>query len=544
MELIKVLKNLNFSINVKNYLFFMVLGISIFSIIPLFTVIINSSVLNFDYSILNNYVFLKFFTNSFIILFFVLILTFIFGVFSAYLVTFYTFFGSTFFKYSLILSFAIPPYIFGFSISAFFENFGIGYSLINFFSETNNGNNYLPNFSPITNVIISLSFTLYGYVYLLLITSFTNQSANLIDLGKSMGFSTIKQFMKIIIPCAKPSIFIGLSLVAMETLADFGTVSYFGVSTFTTGIYNSWFIFDDLRTSNLLSLILLSFVLVFFIIEHFSRKNSKFHFLKNDGKNKKTKLSGSKSFFAFFFCFSLFGISFIFPFSQMIYWSFKFPEYLKSLDILKLNFNTFILIFCTSTILILFSIIVNFGNRVLKNSFLNFLSNLSISGYAIPGIIISVSIISFISYLSSLLNINLKSLFIGSFIGLVLGYFFRFYTISFNAIKSNYLKINYSIDESSYLMGFSKMKTFSKVHWPIMRKDIFFIFVLIALEIIKELPITLILRPFNFETFSTKAYNFASQDLIEAASIPSMFLIFWASFFILISLKYFFEDKK
>ena len=146
--------------------------------------------------------------------------------------------------------------------------------------------------------------------------------------------------------------------------------------------------------------------------------------------------------------------------------------------------------------------------------------------------------------MSSLTNINFKTIFIGTFSGLILGYFFRFYSIAYNGIKSNFLKINYSIDESSYLMGFNKFKTFSMVHWPIMKKKISFIFILIAIEIIKELPITLILRPFNFETFSISAYNFASQDLIEAAAIPSMFLIFWTSIFILISFKYFFDDNK
>ena len=471
-------------------------------------------------------------------------MTFIFGVFSAYLVTFYKFYGVNFFKYSLILSFAIPPYIYGYSMSAFFENFGIFYSLFNFFFEIEDANKFLPKLSPLTSIIISLSLTLYGYVYLISRTSFSSQSANLIDLGRSMGFSNFKIFLKIIVPCARPAIFIGLSLVAMETLSDFGTVSYFGVSTFTTGIYNYWFIFDNLKMANFLSLILLFFVLILFAIENSMRKNSRFHSLKNDGRKQKIFLSGFKGFMAFLFCFGLLGISFILPFFQMIYWSLKFPEYYESLNILELNINTFLLIFCTASILILFALITNFGNRVLKNKFLGFISNLSISGYAIPGIIISVSIISFFSILSDMTEINFKNVFIGSIFGLVLGYFFRFYAISFNGIKSNYLKINYSIDESSYLMGFTRFKTFSEVHWPIMQKNIFFIFVLIALEIIKELPITLILRPFNFETFSTKAYNFASQDLIEAASIPSLFLILWTSIFILISLNYFFDNRK
>ena len=121
--------------------------------------------------------------------------------------------------------------------------------------------------------------------------SFLNQSANLLDLSKSLGFSSLKQLFYVVIPCARPAIFVGISLVAMETLADFGTVSYFGVSTFTTEIYNTWFVFDDLKKSNLLSLILLIFILFFFVIENISRKNSKFHQLKNDSSNYK-KLTG------------------------------------------------------------------------------------------------------------------------------------------------------------------------------------------------------------------------------------------------------------
>lgn len=525
-------------------LFFLILGISTFSIIPLFTIILNSTVINLDFEYLEIIEFSNYLKNSLFILFFVVLLTFFLGVSSAYIISFLKFPGVRFFKYALILSFAIPPYIFGYSISAFFENFGTAYSLINFMSETEFANNSLPKLSPYTNAIISLSFTLYGYVYLLTTTSFLNQSSNLIDLGKTIGFSPLKIIFKIVLPSARPAIFIGLSLVAMETLSDFGTVSFFGISTFTTGIYNSWFIFDDLKTSNFLSLLLLSFVLIFFIIEGVSRKNSKFHNLRNDSQHEPLQIKGYKSYLAVLFCFVLFFISFIFPLFQMVYWSFKFPEYFHSLNILELNLNTFFLITITALILITLSLITNFGNRVLKNKFLNFISSLSISGYAIPGIIISVSIISFLSILDNVTNVNLKTLFIGSFSGLILGYFFRFYSISLNGIKSGYVKVNYSMDESSYLMGFNKFKTFTSVHWPIIKKNVFFIFILIAIEIIKELPITLILRPFNFETFSIKAYNFASQDLIEAASIPSMFLIIWSSIFILILSKYFFEDKK
>ncbi len=530
--------------NSVNLIYIAVLLISILAILPLLSIIANSLHYNLNFSTFIFNDILRYIINSLNILFYVIFFTCVFGVVSAYLVSFFDFLGSRFFKYALILSFAIPPYIYGYSLSSFFENFGTGYSLIKFFSHAANPNSYLPNFSPMINVIISLSFTLYGYVFILSKTSFSNQSQNLLDLGKSLGFSPLQRFYKIVLPSARPGIIVGLSLVAMETLSDFGTVSYFGISTFTTGIYNSWFIFDDLHTSNFLSLILLGFVLIFLIVEKLSRKTSKFHKLSNDAIVKKKKLNGITGFFAFLFCFLLFLFSFLFPFSQMLFWSFKFPEYYENLNLFNLNLNTFFLIFCTSSLLILFSFISNFGNRNIKSKFLNLVSNLSISGYAIPGIIISVSIITFISFLNNYLGINIKTVLIGSFIGLIFGYFFRFYSISYNGIKSNYIKINYSIDESAYLMGYNKFDTFSKIHWPIMRNNIFFIFILISLEIIKELPITLILRPFNFETFSTKAYNFASQDLIEAAAIPSIFLIFWASIFILISFKYFFQNDK
>ena len=169
------------------------------------------------------------------------------------------------------------------------------------------------------------------------------------------------------------------------------------------------------------------------------------------------------------------------------------------------------------------------------------------SGYAIPGIILAVAFITFISWFDNnvltFFKINtIKPIFIGSIFGLVLVYFIRFYSLACNGIKSGYLKINYSIDESSYLLGYSKFKTFSKIHIPYLKNSILLIGILIAIEIIKELPITLIMRPFNFETFATTAYIFASQDLLEAAAAPSLFLIIIASVFILVTSKYILKD--
>ena len=232
----------------------------------------------------------------------------------------------------------------------------------------------------------------------------------------------------------------------------------------------------------------------------------------------------------------------------MMYWTIKFPENLFDLEIFELLTNTFYIVILSSFVLILFSLISNYGNRVSKNKVLNVLSTLSISGYAIPGVILAIAFISFIAWfdnsiIKSLGFDSIKKVFIGSILGLVLVYFVRFYSLAFNGIKSGYEKINISVDESAYLLGYSKRKTFMNIHIPFLRNSLLFIIILISLEIIRELPITLILRPFNFETFATTAYISASEDLLEAAAVPSLFLILIASLFIIISSRYILREN-
>jgi len=228
----------------------------------------------------------------------------------------------------------------------------------------------------------------------------------------------------------------------------------------------------------------------------------------------------------------------------MLYWTVLFPKHLADLDLVDLFSNTVILVLLSSCLLIALAFISNYGNRVSKSKFLEALTTFSISGYAIPGVILAVAFISFISWFDNYIlgQGGIKPIFIGSILGLVLVYFIRFYSLASNGIKSGYLKINYSIDEGAYLLGYSKFKTFKNIHVPYLKNSILLIGILLAIEIIKELPITLIMRPFNFETFATKAYIYASQDLLEAAAAPSLFLIIIASFFILITSKYILKD--
>ena len=534
-----------------NFWYISSLFISIFVIIPILTVFLSffESTSNY-YEILKDTFLFEYISNSIILLISVLLLTFLIGTGTAYLVSFYEFPLSNFFKWALILSFAVPPYIYAYSLTAFFENYGTAYSILKNLFGDKNYNLYIPKFDGMIGVILSLSFSLFAYVYILARASFLYQSQNFIDLGKNLGFTNFKTLYSIILPAARPAIVAGLSLVAMETLAEFGAVDFFSINTLTTGIYNSWITFDDLAFANQLSFFLLLFIFALFILENLSRNKAKYHFNAKGGFKQKQKLQikGTKSIAAFLFCFLVFFLSFLFPLSQMLYWTIKFPENLFDLQIINLLSNTLYLVILSSFVLIMFSLISNYGNRVTKNKTLNILSTLSISGYAIPGVILAVAFITFIAWFDESVVKNLglfsiKKIFIGSILGLVLVYFVRFYSLAFNGIKSGYEKINISVDESSYLLGYSKRKTFMNIHIPFLRNSLLFVCILISLEIIRELPITLILRPFNFETFATTAYISASEDLLEAAAVPSLFLILIATSFIIIASKYILRDN-
>ena len=435
--------------------------ISLIVIIPVITVFSSYFESTSDYfELLKNTFLFEYISNSLILLSGVLILTLVIGVSTAYIVSFYSFPLSNFFKWSLILGFAVPPYIYAYSLTAFFENYGTAYTILkNLFGESNY-NLFIPKFDGMIGAILSISFSIYAYVYILTRASFYFQSDNLIELGKNLGFTKIQSLFKIIIPSARPAIVAGLSLVAMETLSDFGAVDFFSVNTLTTAIYNSWLSFDDLAFSNQLSFYLLIFIFSLFIIENFSRRKAKYHSPLQGGfkVKKKIKLSGFKSFLAFFICFIILFFSFIFPISQMLYWTFLYPKNFFDLNIQSLIVNTLLLVSLSSIILIFFSFISNYGNRVNKSKFLNFLTTISISGYALPGVILAVAYITFIAWFdNTIINYfeiqSIKKIFIGSILGLVLAYFVRFYSLSCNGIKSSYEKLNNTLDESAYLAG-------------------------------------------------------------------------------------------
>ena len=523
-----------------NYWFISSLVISSIVCIPL--IVISTSFfgeLSDYYELLKDtYLYLYIF-NTLALLTGVLVLTFIFGVGSAYLVSFYKFPGSKFFTWALILAFAVPGYIYAYSLTAFFEYFGNLYSILKYFFGEGNFNDYIPRIDSLVGSIFSISFSLYVYVYLITRACFIYQSQSQIDAGKNMGFSNYQIFKRILLPSARPGIVAGLSLVAMECVSDFGTVAFFNVQSLTTAIYDSWIIFDDINTAYQLSFFLIIFIFIFFTIEKKTRSRSRFNIPSRGYRTvEKVQLYGKIKWLAFSLLLILFFFSFIFPVSQMLFWIFKFPNNFNFINLMDLTSNTLKLVLFTTIILILLSFVTNYGMRISENKFLNLVTSFSVSGYAIPGIILAVTLLGFISFISDYFNNDsIKILFIGTVFGLIIAYCVRFYSLAINGIKSGYDKLNKSLDDVSYLMGNSKIGTFLHVHFPFLKQNLILIAMLVSIDILKELPLTLILRPYNFETFATQAYVFASQDMLEFTAGPSLSLILFASIIILISRK-------
>ena len=291
--------------------------ISFLVIIPILTVSLSFFEDTSRYfEILKNTFLYEYILNSLSLLVGVLILTFILGVGSAYIVSFYKFPGVNFFKWALILSFAIPPYIYAYSLFAFFDNYGTAFTILKSIFGDGEYNQYIPKFDGMFGLILSISFSLYAYVYILARSSFLYQSQNLIELGKNLGFSKIKSFFSIILPAARPAIVAGLSLVAMETLAEFGAVDFFSVNTLTTGIYNAWITFDDLAFANRISFFLLLFIFILFLTENLSRKKAKYHLDSRGGfkQKKKNKTIRHKFLFCFFILFFIILFKFFISF--------------------------------------------------------------------------------------------------------------------------------------------------------------------------------------------------------------------------------------
>ena len=511
----------------NKFLFFFVILLVIFPIITVMSYIFQPSTELWVH--LSDNLLLEYLSNTFIILISVALLSLIVGVSCAWLVTNFVFPGKDIFKWLLVMPIAIPTYVSAYIYAGLFEPSGMIFESIENYFGLGKELYEAIELRNIYGVIFILSICLYPYVYLLAYSSFKEQTYCAMEVGKSLGLKGAELFYRVNMPLARPGIIAGISLVMMETLAEFGTMDYYGISTFTTGIYRTWFSFGDETSALHLSSILLTFVFVLIVIEKFSRGKSQY--VNTSQKSKKIKeknLKGVNRIYAFLWCLLFPLAGFIIPVIQLFLWLTETYSYIFESYYLQVIINTVSVATIASIIIVLVSIYSCYINRSSDSIYIRYPLKIFSLGYSIPGVVIAVGIIIPLTMVDNLQAMIFGSpiyYLSGSLFALVLAYLVRFSTLSYNATESGLSKIKKNIDLTVQSFGLSNFTILRKIHMPIMKTTLITSFILVFVDIVKELPATLILRPFNFDTLAINIYELASSEQLSFIASPSLMLI-------------------
>ena len=448
------------------------------------------------------------------------IISTVIGVGCAWFVTYYNFSGRKYIEWLLILPMTIPTYIAAYSyydILEIFSPFLIWCRKNIGLEETIMIENILIYFL----VIILFSFVLYPYVYLSSKASLMIQGSRAIEAANTLGIPTNQLLWKVIIPIIRPGIIAGLSLVLMETLNDYAAVEYFGVSTLTIGIFRSWFGMYDINAAIRLAFFLITFVFIVLALEKVLRKGAKYDGKGGNNSLERIELRGQKQLPVIIFCLTPLLLGFFIPVGRLFSWMLRRDVNINDLNLSSTIINTVGVSLASSVLIVFIAFIIIFSKNYFNKDSLKKLSHLAILGYSMPGAIIAIGILK----LNSSINGFISFMLIGSISGLIFSYVVRFLAVSWQPIDSSMEKLGSNINKASRTLSVSPLKSLIQLNYPILKKPLLIACLIVFIDISKELPLTLILRPFNFDTLSTLTYDLISQAQFFQSSVPSLLIV-------------------
>lgn len=468
--------------------------------------------------------------NTLILLVGVALLTFMMGVSSAWLVSVYHFPGHRFFSWALILPIALPAYISGFTWAGILDYTSPVYVFLRNHFGVDTGQFLFFNILSLPGAIIILALAFYPYVFLITRAYFQRQSATLYEAAASLGKSRLQVFTGVVLPLARPAIVAGVSLALMEVLNDYGVAKYYGVDTFTTGIFTAWFAFSHPPAALKLSAYLMIFVLALIFIEKYQRRKMRYDSLGVSYRPiQKRKIKGLKAFTAFFICSVPFALGFLFPATMLLYWSLKTAPQVVDNRFWELLGNSFLLAAIASAVVSLIALLIAYTVRRFPSALVNFLARVSTLGYALPGAVVAIGILIPLLWLDARLahigGASLRIALTGTWLALIYAYLVRFMAVGYNSIESGMEKISRSLDEASLSLGMSNTQTLFKINLPLLKASVMSAALLVFIDVLKELPLTLILRPFNFDTLAIRAFEFATDERIAEAAPASLIIV-------------------
>lgn len=456
--------------------------------------------------------------------------TLLIGVSLAWLTGACEFPGRQFFSWALLLPLAMPTYVLAFVTLGIFDFSGpVQTSLRQWLgSEV-----WFPDMRSAGGVIMVMTLALYPYIYLLSRNAFQTQGKRALEAAQSLGCSPTKGFFKVALPMARPWIAGGASLVLMEALADFGAVSIFNYDTFTTAIYKAWFGFFSLPAAAQLASLLVAVVFVLIVVEQHLRQRMRFTQSRISPQAERFHLTGSLRWLASGYCLSVLAIAFLLPVFQLLRWTlFIFHEEFDDRYLERLS-HSMILGLISAALIVFVALLLAYSSRRHEDRWTHLLIRTATLGYALPGTVLAIGIFIPLAWLDNWMidlmrnnfNIEMSHFMKGTILIMLIAYMIRFMAAGFKPIDSAMHRVTNNIDEASRLMGLRGVNLLLKVHLPILRGGIFTALTLVFVDVMKEMPITLMTRPFGWDTLAVKIFELTSEGEWERAALPALTLV-------------------
>ncbi len=454
-----------------------------------------------------------------------------FGVSAAWLVTAYRFPGQRVLEWALVLPLAMPAYVMAYAYTDWLQAAGPVQTLLRDFTGLRVREYWFPEIRSLPGAAAMLTFALYPYVYLLARAAFLEQSRTTLEAARLAGYGACGRFFKVALPLARTGIVAGAALALMETLADFGTVSYFAVNTFTAGIYRAWLSLGDPVAAGQLATCLLVFVLLMLALERRHRGGARYAAKRIPMPLQ--RLRGASAAAASLICAVPVTFGFIVPTAVLIKLVAADPEARLGARLYALVANTFTLAGLAALVAVAVALLLAYAARTVKHPVVHGANRLAILGYALPGAVIAVGILlplgrldnALAAWMQEQFGIRTGLLLTGSMAALIYAYVVRFLAVAFQTAEAGLSRVTLSMDDAARSLGYTPARTLWRVHVPIISGSLATAALLVFVDVMKELPATFAMRPFNFDTLAVEAYNLAKDERIAEAAVPSLVMI-------------------
>ena len=442
--------------------------------------------------------------------------------------------GRSIFKWALLLPLAVPTYAIAFSYAGLLEYAGPLQTSLRSAFGWSRGDYWFPEIRSLPGAIIVMACVLYPYVYLLGLAAFTGQSSNASEISRTLGKGPWVTFFRVTLPLARPAMIAGTALMIMEALSDFGAVQYLGVDTFTTGIYRTWFALGAPQAAAQLSAILLLFVFATMLAEQWSRGRARFYQVTGrDRLSSGIELRGTRALLAVIACLVPLSLGFLIPSAQLVFWTVSTWSEVVDYRFVLYAWHSVSLAALTAVLALFFALTLRYSLRIGGN----WGSRLSIRfaglGYAVPGSVIAVGVLLPFGWVDRTVDEFAREwfgtstglIFTGGIAAMVFGYLVRFMAVALGAVESALDKVSPQLDEAAQTLGVRPVQRLWRLHVPLLFNGLLTGGLLVFVDVMKELPATLILRPFNYDTLAVRAYELASDELLAESASAALAIV-------------------